>query len=47
MFDSETDIFEVEDSILLKNMEINKKFQGEIWDGKTINKHLSQFPIKI
>lgn len=44
MFDSETDIFEVEDSILLKNMEINKKFQMEIWDGKTINKHLSQFP---
>jgi small GTP-binding protein len=43
-FNSKLPIQENEDDILLRNEEVNSKFQLEIWDGKTINMFDSAFP---
>jgi small GTP-binding protein len=43
-FNSKIPTHENDDEILLKNEEINSKFQVEIWDGKTINTFDSHFP---
>lgn len=46
MFESHTNKHEVDDSILNKNKESNDKFKDEIWDGKTMNYHVVDFPPK-
>ena len=40
IFDSESDNFEGHNHILTQNEEINRRFQNEVWDGKTINRYV-------
>ena len=44
IFDSESDNFDGHNHILTQNEEINRRFQNEVWDGKTINSFHSLFP---
>lgn len=44
IFDSESGNYEKDEQILTQNEEINRKFQQEIWDGKTINSFHSLYP---
>lgn len=44
IFDSESKKFDGHTHILTQNEEMNRKFQNEVWDGRTINEFHSLFP---